>query len=229
MNQTFPESRVVDILGQNASKLVSKGDSWFQLRELDAGYGVADIVFLNLDRKKLKKRITEKPKAILSKQVIKTILAFKQVGEPLSVSYLSKELGTSESYIKNNILKFLKENGYIEQIDGNFELTFDYELVTSNSIAIEAKISDWKRGLYQANRYKWFSEQSYLALLERNIKPALKNIDLFRKLNVGLISVNENSCKVLYEPFSEKPKSLDKQFFANEQIISSHSKRLLPI
>ena len=40
-------------------------------------------------------------------------------------------------------------------------------------IAIEAKLSDWKNGFYQALRYRYFANQSYLAIKNGYIK----NID----------------------------------------------------
>lgn len=57
------------------------------------------------------------------------------------------------------------------------------------TVAVEAKISDWKNGLLQAQRYLLFSDYSYLALPEKNIK--LVNIDLLKVVGIGLLSVKE--------------------------------------
>ncbi len=57
------------------------------------------------------------------------------------------------------------------------------------TIAVEAKISDWKNGLVQAQRYLLFSDYSYLALPERNIK--LVDIDLLMETGIGLLSVKD--------------------------------------
>lgn len=55
------------------------------------------------------------------------------------------------------------------------------------TIAVEAKISDWKNGLVQAQRYLLFSDYSYLALPEKNIK--LVNVDLLKECGIGLLSI----------------------------------------
>lgn len=57
------------------------------------------------------------------------------------------------------------------------------------TVAIEAKISDWKNGLVQAQRYLLFSDYSYLALPEKNISHV--NIDLLKDAGIGLLSVKD--------------------------------------
>lgn len=57
------------------------------------------------------------------------------------------------------------------------------------TIAVEAKISDWKNGLLQAQRYLLFSDYSYLALPENNIK--LVNLEILKETGIGLLSIAE--------------------------------------
>lgn len=57
------------------------------------------------------------------------------------------------------------------------------------TVAVEAKISDWKNGLVQAQRYLLFSDYSYLALPEKNIK--LVDLDSLKAVGIGLLSVKE--------------------------------------
>lgn len=57
------------------------------------------------------------------------------------------------------------------------------------TVAVEAKISDWKNGLVQAQRYLLFSDYSYLALPEKNIK--LVDFDSLKAVGIGLLSVKE--------------------------------------
>lgn len=58
------------------------------------------------------------------------------------------------------------------------------------TIAVEAKVSDWRNGMVQAQRYPLFSDYSYLALPEKNIK--LVDVDLLKDAGIGLLSVKEN-------------------------------------
>ena len=57
------------------------------------------------------------------------------------------------------------------------------------TVAVEAKISDWKNGLVQAQRYLLFSDYSYLALPDKNFKNV--DLDLLKSVGIGLLSVNE--------------------------------------
>lgn len=59
------------------------------------------------------------------------------------------------------------------------------------TIAVEAKISDWKNGLIQAQRYLLFSDYSYLALPESNIK--LVNLPLLKQTGIGLLAIGDSN------------------------------------
>jgi hypothetical protein len=52
--------------------------------------------------------------------------------------------------------------------------------------AIEAKMSDWRKGLQQAFRYSYFAHRSILVLPGKTAAVASNYIDTFRKLRVGL-------------------------------------------
>ena len=65
------------------------------------------------------------------------------------------------------------------------------------TVSIEAKISDWKNGVIQAQRYLLFSDYSYLALPISNIK--LVDEDLLKEAGIGLLSVNGNCLNEVIE------------------------------
>lgn len=52
--------------------------------------------------------------------------------------------------------------------------------------AFELKLSDWRRGMMQAHRYKYFSHASILVLPRNRLKSVKPELSLFRKLRVGL-------------------------------------------
>jgi hypothetical protein len=52
--------------------------------------------------------------------------------------------------------------------------------------AIEAKMSDWRKGLQQAFRYTYFSHRSLLVLPLKTASTAARFVGTFRKLRVGL-------------------------------------------
>jgi hypothetical protein len=75
-----------------------------------------------------------------------------------------------------------------------------------NSIAFEMKLSDWRRGLAQAFRYRSFATFSILVLDNTRTKSAVANADRFRRANIGLIGLNvDGSYDVYVWPEPEKP------------------------
>lgn len=124
-----------------------------------------------------------------------------------------------EADLRSKIIRFLQEKNIISQKGNDYTVNFEYNIGLNHSIAVEAKIKDWQRGLYQAYRYKWFSEASYLALHENHIEQPKHNLALFKKLNVGLMSVGKE-VDIIYNPKKEKPQSRYMQAVAFEKIFS---------
>lgn len=75
------------------------------------------------------------------------------------------------------------------------------------TVSIEAKVSDWKNGVLQAQRYLLFSDYSYLALPEKNIGRV--DINTLEKTGIGLLSIGGVSVNEVF-PAS---KSQDCEFY----------------
>lgn len=190
--------------------------------EFNCGYGVADVLFYSLDFKMVKERVANK-RLELKKSHVQTIMVLQEQ-KNISISYLKSKLPFSENYIKSSILKYLLENDVINEKNKIYTLNYAYELGLRDSIAVEAKLHDWKRGLYQAYRYKWFAEESYLAIYENYINRPLKAIKKFKKLNVGLLSVGQNGITVIYKPKKESPYSPAMKAYGYEKLLSDYFK-----
>lgn len=91
------------------------------------------------------------------------------------------------------------------------------------SIAFEMKLSKWKRALAQAYRYRAFANISYVMIDDHHINPAKKNIEMFIRSNVGLLSIDDNGVvKIHFEPTHTSPYSeiLYEKF--NKRILSNY-------
>ena len=100
--------------------------------------------------------------------------------------------------------KYLINNGYIKQFNDNtFLKQKDIVPLVSDIIAIEAKLSDWKNGFYQALRYKYFAHESYLAISESKVKNV--DLQLLIEHGIGLIAVCNNEVKIVLNAKNEKP------------------------
>lgn len=155
--------------------------------EFTTGYGIADLVFakkFSFSRKILKR------KPITDFNSFSLFLNL-DINKEYSISEISNIFPyLNESEIKKR-LRVLVTSGYLNKLDKNFykknisEINFN---PIKKIIAIEVKLNDHKNGLIQARRYKYFADESYLAIL----KEAEKNIDIseFNKQNIGLILFN---------------------------------------
>ncbi|MDQ5982325.1 MAG: hypothetical protein QG549_322 [Patescibacteria group bacterium] len=91
--------------------------------------------------------------------------------------------------------------------------------VIERSIAIEAKVRDWRKGIKQAMRYKAFADKSYLAVYDDHISKPLEYIDIFKALNIGLIGVSDNGVEIYFEP-SDNYIDAKKSYLASERVYS---------
>jgi len=74
------------------------------------------------------------------------------------------------------------------------------------SFAFEMKLSNWKRAITQAYRYRAFVNLSFVVIDRSFLKPALENIGNFAKSNIGLISIDQSGFLNLHNtPKFEKP------------------------
>ena len=73
--------------------------------------------------------------------------------------------------------------------------------------AIEAKISDWRKGLMQASRYRYFANRSLLVLPPDTAAVACRFLETFRALKVGLWEFDPTSLKLVkhFTPRAVKP------------------------
>ena len=73
--------------------------------------------------------------------------------------------------------------------------------------AFELKISDWRRAMMQAHRYRYFANSSIVVLHSDKLKNAVEYLDTFKKINVGLWAFNPKNNKIItcYTPRPRKP------------------------
>lgn len=217
-----PETKLIPTI--KASKdYIAPGTSSVEC-EVDSGFGIADVVFFNLDKRIANQRKRIGIPIMKSFEILETFSVINKLhSKKINITHLYKQLPYSQQTFEKKILHFLVKNGIAENIDNTYlDFKFQYKISLKETVAVEAKVANWKRGLYQAYRYKQYADYSYLALHLNYISPALNGIHLFRELNVGLISVDEkhNTLSVLYKPKKEPVSITEKiKYYANEDIL----------
>jgi predicted transcriptional regulator len=186
------------------------------LQEVDLGFGIADVV---ISKVKSVKSLKESSLNYFDITIYKIIESKGQ----MSLECI-KNITKADTYtIKKSLTKLMLDS-YIKEIDTFYRLGKTYKSSLSDSIAIEAKLKNWKRALQQAYRYKWFASTAYVILDSNSISSAILNIDLFKKMNVGLASITKKGeVSILYKPKKEKPVDKKMEMLLNEKVLSSLS------
>jgi hypothetical protein len=91
-------------------------------------------------------------------------------------------------------------------------------------IAFEGTLKDWKKGLQQGYRYRYFADKSILVMPVESIRPALSNLPQFQRLEVGLWAFDKQSGKITehFSPNRAKAMSTD----ARQAAISLISRKI---
>lgn len=153
--------------------------------ELDAGVGIADLVLV-----KRAARTTDALKALSSVNPRLAVLLSHSVGSTVSTrTALASTLGTSESGAQR-VLAQLTSAGLAYGSAKEFSIATVSTLPFEKVIAVEAKLSEWKRVLVQAYRNLQFADESWVVLDRTYVRPALAQIDRFKSVGVGLASID---------------------------------------
>lgn len=187
------------------------------LEEVSLGLGVADLVVSEIGQSTLTE-INHREKLDIIDITIYEIVENNHVvsfDSILDKTHLNK-------YQARKSLKKLIESDYIIEQESKFIINNFYKLVFNKSIAIEAKLKNWKRALQQAYRYRWFADYSYVVLDDDFSKQAINNLEMFKQFNIGLITISSNGpVQKVFHPRKLKPIDSGMQKLLSETILFS--------
>lgn len=185
----------------------SRKDDWAVATEFDSGHGRADLVAIHAlcDREDL---LGKDLGHLLAQPSKATLLTLLKLGVPRGEDYLVRATGYSRNAIRAN-LKELTEAG-LTRITESRQAVLLRSLPWNSFeiIAFEAKLTNWRRALYQASRYRAFAHTAWVVMPESNVTMAKSNLDQFQAMNIGLISVpSAGEPTVLTRPRKKRPSS----------------------
>lgn len=184
------------------------------LEEVGVGFGIADIVLSELNS----------PYNILSDDKLNhldiNVYRIIERDKVVSLNHLSDLTQSNKKQINLSLEKLMRRN-YVQRDDCLFSFVSRYEISFKKSIAFEMKLKNWKRALMQAYRYKWFADYAFVVLDDFYVTPALKNINLFKLYNVGLVSINKTEVYRHYNPPKAKPIDQNMRILLSETVLFS--------
>lgn len=215
------EASMMSLLSKDAAKLLGYAKTTpMSFPEFSVGRGIADLYIVDEDQSALKKRKNLAVPAITDKtqnQIVEILGRTDGIRYEELLGYLNRhKLLNTEHH-----LQVLFEQGVVYANDA--QRIYVKEIANTNvirhSVAIEAKVRDWRKGIKQAMRYKNFADKSYLALYESHVSVAKDNLHVFEALNIGLIGVSDTGINVYYEP-TANAKDPAKCLLASERVYS---------
>lgn len=195
------ERDMIPILVENLAILY--GTKYFQ-KEFGTGNGIADLVFTT---------------AITGEQLV--LNDYGLMGHFVNFLNSSRDRnggGNSDDHAltgQKRLTEFLESRKFIEIVENRPVQLRNYEAHTQDLISVEAKLTDWKSGLYQALRYKFFSNKTFLAYPENLIHRI--NLEMFEVNGVGLISVGKDAISIVIDPPSTNPSDMTSYYFLSEK------------
>ncbi|MDU4724840.1 hypothetical protein [Clostridium sp.] len=202
----FPsEKQLVEKL---VEELQMKYDTKYIVRELRGGNNIADIVYTpDINRDK-----------VVFDEYLNAYYYFQEIYNKKRVNLNNisiRDKNTNKKFC--DFLHELEDMGYVKVNDSYVETIKKVDSVTKNFVAIEAKISDWKSGLEQANRYKQFANEVYVAIDAEYLCKVDKSI--FKEMNIGLISVSNDKMRVVIKAKKKRVKQLDIQYYIMDKFL----------
>ncbi len=122
---------------------------------------------------------------------ISKLLPYIKKNAPHNIEYLSKKTNIP-SHIVNSVLTNLKEENIVQETEKlKYILSIDFDISDLEIWSFELKLKNWKRAVFQALRYKTFSDYVYIVMPVKMKEILIKNEEKFRDFNIGVIIYDE--------------------------------------
>lgn len=204
---------LVNTFGDRSNK------QWLWFREVESPNGVADLTAV---RQAPVSPGSSRLSQIPSRWVYS--LHALEMGTPFTATDFSRRHGCSLS-TATDMLSIFTESGYLERRRS----CAMWEKVTSPTpfaeeiVAIEAKLRDWRRALYQATRYCDFATESWVVLDELQCRAVESNVEHFIDRGIGLgLLTRGGHLKVLCRPIHRPARSPHRQWEVNAVLARRH-------
>jgi predicted transcriptional regulator len=197
-----------------------RGQAILMFPELSVDNGITDIVLFVIREKFFQQRIKADILTGRSSQTAALLIAPLYQNKVLEENVLHRYSNLPYYTFKAMIKHLLSTGAVIRTKPKNtYRISSFMQMALENCIAVEAKVKDWRGGLYQATRHTRFANKTFLAIDSRYIHRPQKHIKLFHANRVGLIEVNleTKKCKIIVAPVKKNLTSLVGRILANEK------------
>ncbi len=185
------------------------------LEEFSSGMGIADLVFTTKD-------FVRRNTLGDFESMFYLVNYFNGKNRIITVTdTVSKNKLKKEKFL--SLIRYLKDLNYIVEYDeGRIVIKQNYKPCLWDLFSVEAKLEDWRKGFYQALRYKHYSNKSFLAISHKYYHRVDKV--LLRRNNIGLISVSPNNIDIVINPRKADPINKTAHYYLCESFVSKSAR-----
>ena len=115
------------------------------------------------------------------------VLAYLRLVRSATPQVIAERIGRPLARI-TNVLDSLHEAEAVEKREDRFRLTTRWRQILPKIIAIEAKVSDWRKAVEQASRNTIFVHYSYVAFPD-HLSERVSSDTLFDQLGIGIMGI----------------------------------------
>ena len=179
------------------------------VEEFSYSGGRTDLVFSYVSDAYRSRRVEELGVGIPieDKEKLKVFLHLHKKDKPvLKENFLRKSGWNSENVSEE--LDWLVNHNFVTENGDKIRTKPYLRRHITTSIAIELKLEKWKRALQQALKSRAYSEYQYVVIDAGNIERATRELELFEKHEIGLISISSaGELEIFYDPERQTPYS----------------------
>lgn len=187
------ERDMIPVLKEHLSIIFDTDDF---VEEFSTGLGIADIVFTT-------KEVDFRDYMIDYESMYYIVNYFNALHSTINTTDIVSTQRLKRSKF-DNVVRLLKDLNCLIDIKGEqFKINQLYNPCLYDLNSIEAKLGDWKKGFFQAMRYKQYSHKSFLAVSHEFTHRVDKNLLIDN--NIGLISVYSTKIEIIINPIKEEP------------------------
>ncbi len=212
----------VDLVSHYVDGLIGKNSNQIVITELETSFGRPDIVVIEYDNKLLERRRANlMSRYYREMSYISTFLYRKGWVKKDKVSnyfhFTLKKL--------NNLLELMNNEEIIDFKDDKVKLKPTSEILIIKRIkVVEAKLTNWKYVINQAERHLWFSNESYI-LMPNNSRKILEQAQKSCiKYGIGMVTLLNGKVKYYNRIKKQKLVNTPLLWELNERIIRGELK-----
>jgi len=131
--------------------------------------------------------ISRETTELLQRPICSRILSLLKPVSERTFTYLHSKTGLTHGTVRSALGDLSAAGLVVERDTDRFVLGDQAELPQAFVCAFEFKLKNWRRAVFQATRYRTFSHRVFVVMPLDSIGPALKNLETFTALNIGLI------------------------------------------